>query len=193
MITKAANAIKNFIFARASVCAKIFVLAFVCITSSTGLIFADKKIKFVAPATALDRWNANRDLAKREVSGVEATLIASLNDPEPMVRQGAAQELGKYAQNPAVVHALSDTLLNEKAPAVRYACALSLGLSPTFRAIRALEKVAADPDANLRRQVAYSLQLHRKGQNKRKAEELLKKLRRDSDASVRTAAGEGAR
>jgi len=129
-------------------------------------------------------------LVKNHASDLEKTLIQTLQtDPDAVVRQGAAQSLGNYSQNPLVVRALADALRDDKEKSVRYACALGLGLSPTFKAIRALESASTDPDADLRRQIAFSLQRHRVGANKKKAESLLKQLQKDSDESVRLMAG----
>ena len=134
----------------------------------------------------LVRHRLNQILAENSVSGVEKDIIESLKkDPSPIVRQGAAQTLGNYVQTPAVVRALSNALREDSEKSVRYACALSLGLSDSFLSITALEKASRDPDPDLRRQVAFSLKRH----TSYKAKQLLKKLKKDSDSSVRLMAG----
>lgn len=161
-----------------------FVAGTVC---SSGLTVRESKGR---PNPVLDRLHKNQDSTRKHLGDVEKNLIAALqSDPDAMVRQGAAQSLGNYVQNPLVVRALAGALDSEKEKSVRYACALSLGLSPTFKAITALEKASTDPDADLRRQIAYSLQRHKVGANKVKATALLKKLSKDADSSVRIAAG----
>ena len=55
----------------------------------------------------------------------------------------------------------------------------------SFHAVNALEKAMGDPDADLRRQIAFSL----KRANTPRAIVLLKKLQSDTDASVRIMAG----
>lgn len=118
--------------------------------------------------------------------GARGELIAALrSDPASSARQAAAQELGKYASAPEAVAALAEALAKDAAPEVRYACALSIGLSPSRPALRALEKAAADPDPNLRRQAAASL----RRSNDPAARVALRRLAGDRDASVRAMAG----
>ncbi len=118
--------------------------------------------------------------------GAAGTLIASLKtDPSPTVRQSAAQELGRYARDAAVVAALADALKKDKAQEVRAACALSLAFSDTPAADDALELASRDRDPNLRRQAAFSLKRHKSA----KAAAVLKRLKTDPDASVRNMAG----
>lgn len=118
--------------------------------------------------------------------GARGELIAALrSDPVASARQAAAQELGKYASAAEATTALAEALAKDAAPEVRYACALSLGLSQSRPALRALEKAAADPDPNLRRQAAASL----RRMNDSAARAALRRLARDRDASVRAMAG----
>lgn len=182
--------------------ATVFGFVFVGGVCSTGLIHAENSKKnstLTVPAKpktneALERRKANRELLLKNTSEGEKALIEALrNDPSGVVRQSAAQQLGNHSQNPLVVRALAEALRDDREQSVRYASALSLGLSPTFKAITALEKAASDPDPDLRRQVAFSLKRHRVGQNKRKATDLLKKLQRDTDPSVRAMAAESLR
>lgn len=174
------SSLSLFARARMSAGAKLFFMAMVATVSSTGLISGKDSNQ------ALERWKSNRELALKNASEIEKTLLGSLqNDLSPVVRQGAAQQLGNYSQNPLVVRGLADALENDTDKAVRYASALSLGLSPTFKALRALEKASVDPDPALRRQIAFSLKRHRIGANRIKAQQLLKKLLADSDVSVR--------
>lgn len=136
--------------------------------------------------SGLVRHRLNQALVGKLLSGVELDLIDSLkNDPDPVVRQGAAQSLGNYVQNSLVIRALSDQLKTETEKSVRYACVLSIGLSSSFLSMKALEKASVDSDPNMRRQVAFILKRH----TGFKPEQLLKKLQRDVDLSVRQMAG----
>ncbi|MCG3205659.1 MAG: hypothetical protein KCHDKBKB_02381 [Elusimicrobia bacterium] len=167
------------------VAAKFLFVAAWAMTSSTGLIFCADAVD-----ESFGRWRKIQKLQRLPASEVETILIAALqSDPSSVVRQGAAQSLGNYSQNSVVVRALAKALHEDPEKSVRCACALSLGLSPTFKAIRALENAVDDPDPDLRRQIAFSLKRHRVGANKLKAEALLKKLGKDSDLSVRLMAG----
>lgn len=163
-----------------------------------GALEADKKTRKISEKTLKDRLKnesdprvrhrLNQALALSQASDTALVLMQSLqSDSDPAVRQGAAQLLGNYVQNSAVVNALAQSLEKESVPSVRYACALSLGLSNSFRALNALEKTIADPDANLRRQIAFSL----KQLNTKRAQTLLKQLSRDKDPSVRAMAKDG--
>lgn len=191
MVQNVSLALKNFYIARARLSAcVVFLFAIVILSDSTALIAAPAATPKKTESASLKRLRQNQDLAKQKPSEAEVSLMTTLQfDTDPMIRQGAAQMLGNFSQNPAVVRVLANALRDDKEKAVRYACALSLGLSPTFKAISALEKAAEDPDADLRRQVAFSLQRHRTGRNKVKAEQILKQLQRDNDASVREMAG----
>lgn len=132
------------------------------------------------------RHHLNQAMAESGVNGVDADLIQSLkNDSNAMVRQGAAQSLGNYVQNPNVIQALSDGLEKDGDLAVRCACALSLGNARGIKAQAALEKSMGDADADLRRQIAYSL----KRQKSARSIALLKKMQNDADESVRLMAG----
>jgi len=113
-------------------------------------------------------------------------LAAALRyDPTPMVRQAAAQELGRFASDARASQALLGALSADSAAEVRYACALGLALSDTPTAAAALEKAATDADPALRRQAAFSLKRHKSV----KARQVLKKLEKDADPSVRQMAG----
>lgn len=183
---------KFLIYARA--CARVlsFVVMIVSLYS-TGLIAAPKnhkksltKEEILSKRTTeqkgLARHRLNRELVASGLSEGGLELISSLqSDSDPVVRQGAAQALGNYTQNRVVVRALSDALKTETVPAVRYALALSISLSKSFLSMKALEKLAGDPDPAMRRQVAAGL----KRQEGVRAQQLLKKLETDSDASVR--------
>lgn len=134
----------------------------------------------------LVRMRLNQTMAETGLSDGGKLLIESLrSDADPMVRQGAAQSLGNFVQEPIVVTALAEALEKDSEAPVRYACALSLGLSKTPVAFAALEKAAVSTDPDLRRQVAFSL----KRQDSKKADAILKKMRNDKDASVRMMAG----
>lgn len=111
----------------------------------------------------------------------ETMIDALRRDESPAVRQAAAQELGKYAQREDAVTALSAALDTDAAPEVRYACALSLGLSRSAPALAALAKAARHSDPQLRRQAAFSLKRHGGPQ----AAKILKGLEKDEDSSVR--------
>lgn len=189
---------KIFFIARVCACAKYFFLFLLLGADSNGLIGAVEKQRAVVRSVDVDgkrndalfRWKKNRELAVKKTLDTENTLIAALqNDSSAIVRQGAAQQLGNYGQNRFAVRALADGLLNDADKSVRYACALSLGISPTFKAITALERAMNDPDPDLRRQIAFSLNRHAKGPNAVRAGILLKKMRRDADSSVREMAG----
>lgn len=178
---------RNPFFARARAYAKSFFLFGWVVVSSSGLINAGAK----RTNEALDRWQKNREMSAINAPDAERNLMDSLmSDSSPIVRQGAAQQLGNYSQNPLVVRALAYALRNDLEKSVRYACALSLGLSRTFKAITALERALNDSDPDLRRQIAFSLKRHRIGAGKVRANLLLKKLQKDSDPSVREMAGE---
>jgi len=101
-----------------------------------------------------------------------------------MVRQAAAQELGRYARKAAAVKALAEALRRDADLAVRCASALSLGLSDQPEAVSALAGAAEDPAVYLRRQVAFSL----KRQGGLEAERILDILAHDPDPDVREAA-----
>ncbi len=117
-----------------------------------------------------------------EAPGAAGVLVSSLKtDPSSTVRQSAAQELGRYTRDAAVVAALCDALKNDKAQDVRCACALSLAFANTPESDAALELASKDQDPNLRRQAAFSLKRHTGA----KAAAILKKLEKDADASVR--------
>ncbi len=174
---------KKFSFiARARRRAVILILVSVC---STALTHAENKS--ISPE---EQWRNNREAARKHTRDVDVQLIRDLeSNSAEMVRQGAAQQLGNYVQNPAVVRALATALETDSAKSVRCACALSLAIAPTFRSITAYERVLSDPDPDLRRQVAFGLQRHLAGPNKFKAAALLKKLENDQDESVRRMAG----
>ena len=125
-------------------------------------------------------------MAAAEGPGLTAELAAALGrEPDPMVRQAAAQELGKYAAQPGAVQALAAALAADKNPSVRYACALSLAHADTPQAVSALALAAEDSDPKLRRSTAFSLKRHKSA----KARQVLKKLEKDADSSVRDTAG----
>jgi HEAT repeat protein len=181
--------IRDIFYARAWVrsCVQAVLFAVVALVYSSALILA-KEIPVI------DHIQKLQELAEQNSPGAEVKLIETLQtDPDSAIRYSVAKLLGKRTQNPDIVKVLANVLQNDSDKGVRYACALSLGLSPTFKAITALERASDDPDPVLRQQVAISLRRHRKGQNKRKADDILKKLKRDSDPSVRALATEAAR
>lgn len=105
-------------------------------------------------------------------------------DPDAVVRQAAAQELGRFARKAAAVKALAQALRQDTDLGVRCACALSLGLSDKPEAAAALAEASRDQAVDLRRQAAFSL-TRQKGTV---AAEALKVLTQDPDAGVREAA-----
>lgn len=123
--------------------------------------------------------------ASDDPSAVADLLAALSSEPDPMVRQAAAQQLGNFVQDPAVVTALASGLDKDRSAEVRGACALGLALSDTPAAAAALEKAAGDPDPALRRQSAFSLGRHKSP----RARAAVEKLRSDPDPSVRESAG----
>lgn len=200
MIQKKKNFLGDIIIARArlkhwSVILLGVVGVLVC---STGLIFGVQRSsetvtaerirsQRVSEQKGIERYRMNRQLVRLGAQGVERDLIESLlRDPDSMVRQGAAQKLGNYAQNPVVVKALGDQLNVETESAVRYACVQSLSLSSSYRAMSTLEKFSDDSDPVMRRLVAFNL----KRREETRAKLILKKMRRDKDASVRALAQE---
>lgn len=184
------------VYARARSAAVLIIAVVVVISYSSGLMAEKKKERTLPEMRAeknsekngLKRHHLIRELAKTKISGIELDLIGALeNDPEAVVRQGAAQGLGNYVQNPAVLKALADHLKKENEPAVRYACVLSIGLSNSFKAMNVLENFSDDADPNMRRQVAVML----KRQNNIRSKILLRKLKKDQDPSVRQMAEDG--
>ncbi len=143
------------------------------------------KSKLKGEKDPLVRHRLNQALAASGTDDVLQTLVDSLqNDPDPMVRQGAAQSLSQYSKNPFAAQSLAESLATEKVPSVRYACALSLSLSESAAAFAALQKAASDSDINVRKQIAYGL--HRNSH--KNAQKILKKLQGDKDPSVREVA-----
>ena len=144
------------------------------------------KRALAAEKDALVRVRLLQGLAASGAEGVVGDLIAGLErDPGAMVRQAAAQELGQYASQPAVVTALAAALRKDPAVEVRYACASSLGLSNTPAAADALDWASRHGDPALRRQAAFSLRRHTGAE----AKKTLKRLQGDKDESVRKTAG----
>ncbi|OVE75253.1 hypothetical protein BVX98_07875 [bacterium F11] len=133
----------------------------------------------------LVRHRLNQALFIRDSKEALDLLAESLaNDPNHTVRQGAAQSLSGYPNNPKAVKALAEALEKDSAARVRYACANSLALSEISPALDALTKAAKHSDPRLRRQVAFSLKRH----TSKKAKRVLKKLKKDKDPFVRAEA-----
>lgn len=177
--------IRFFFIARARAYARVQAWAaiFAVVVCSSGLIHSKEN-------PTLKHIRNNQEFAHKNPTEAEFKLIETLEtNSDPIVRQSAAQLLGNHCQNLTVVSVLANALQKDSDKAVRCACALSLGLSPTFRAITALERSSDDRDPDLRRQIAFSLKRHRVGANKIRAESLLKKMQKDDDVSVRMMAG----
>lgn len=149
---------------------------------SVSELKADRKTE----TNPLTRRRLNRVLASKEGAPFVSDLILDMkNQPDPMVRQGAAQLLGNYARQPAVASALMTALINDANIDVRCAAALSLSLADPAVALVGLRRAARSPDAKLRMQAAYGL-THIENS---KAKKILKRLKKDPDADVRDIAG----
>lgn len=122
-------------------------------------------------------------LAEGGAATTELTTVLRY-EPAAMVRQAAAQELGRFAADARVVQALLRSLAADSAPEVRYACALSLSLATGSEAVAGLDQASRDADPALRRQAAHALKRHAGA----KAKAALKRLEGDSDSGVRGAA-----
>jgi hypothetical protein len=159
------------------------------VVGQPGAVMTTKQMRELrnSESNALVHREINKTMVSSGLTDQGREFIASLqNDADPMVRQGATQLLGNYAYNKSVESALIQCLGSETVAGVRYACALSLGLSRSSKAIDALDKASTDADPNLRRQVAFSLGRF----SDRRAKQIVNRLRHDSDASVRQMAGE---
>lgn len=140
------------------------------------------KSKLKSEKDPLVRHRLNQALAASGTDDVLNMLVDALKkDPDPMVRQGAAQSLSQYSKNSFAAQSLAESLGTEVVPAVRYACVLSLSLSESPEALAALQKATDDPDVNIRKQLAYGLRWN----SHKLAVKILKKLKSDKDASVR--------
>jgi len=118
-------------------------------------------------------------------SGALGELVRTLSaDPDPLIRQAAAQQLVKYNDNPVAMAAIDRCVGKETVKRVRYACVLSLSHSTSDKALDILEKAAKDKDPNMRRQAAYVIN----GNKSDRAVKILKKLADDKDAAVRETA-----
>ncbi|MFN0117550.1 MAG: HEAT repeat domain-containing protein [Elusimicrobiota bacterium] len=136
----------------------------------------------------LQKLKLQQALVKNDLGAAKDVLITNLrNDASAVVRQGAAQDLGNYVSNPDVISALGFALEKDQDMSVRLAAALSLGVARHSKeAFLSLEKFSQDSNADLRRQISFSVkQFHTP-----EAKKLLKQLRKDSDLSVRKMAGE---
>lgn len=122
-------------------------------------------------------------LAEGGAAMTELTTVLRY-EPAAMVRQAAAQELGRLAADSRAVTALLRALPEDSAPEVRYACALSLSLAAGPEAVAGLDQASRDADPALRRQAAHALKRHVGA----KAKAALKRLEGDSDSGVRGAA-----
>lgn len=132
------------------------------------------------------RLRINQALASSSEPGVYADLVDSLRqDRDPLVREGAARQLGNYVQAPGVVAELIRSLERDSDPAVRRSSAYALSISKSPEAAEALERASTSPDTELRRQAASGLS--RRGDKRSKR--ALKKMRRDPDARIRRLAG----
>jgi HEAT repeat protein len=148
------------------------------------------KERRLSEKSPLVRHRINQALALSDSPEIVVTLVDSLqNDVDPMVRQGAAQSLSQYANDPVAAQALAAALDQEKTPSVRYAIALSLCLSQTEVGLSALNKAAKDSDVNVRKQIAFGLRWN----PSKDAVKILKKFKSDKEPSVRELAKDDTR
>lgn len=129
-------------------------------------------------------------LSKQEELGALPEILRALKeDSSPMVRQGAAGELGRLAGGEEALSALSACSSKDPDAGVRKSCVISLGLyrSPELagKAVRALGAAGRDQDPEVRSHVAFALSRHPDGPEVRKA---LDALERDAEESVRESA-----
>jgi len=125
-------------------------------------------------------------LAAQDESAVLPLAIETLQgDLDPQVRRMAAEETGRLAAEPTAQAALIQALAGDPSSDVRLVCAVALSRLENATVFQALETAAAqDPDAHVRRQIAYGLKHHASP----RAAALRNVLRRDRDAAVRETA-----